>query len=282
MVLAHEIAHHVHGDIWKGIAFESALIVAGFYLASRVLRAMAGLAGLRGVDDVAGLPLLLLAAGAVSLVMVPVGARDVARLRAQRRPLRARPDAEPERVHLGDAPPRRAESRRGTSVDDSCSGCSTAIPPSAIASPPPRPSNPVEAEPLPPRLLASPMGDENMRTICATVLSFLLATLQLFAEGPITRSMTAAAGRLAAQQSEKDETSRAGAMSAVSRPVRRSADYRDARKLPAFVTADDSSIVVIHPAWLPSEARRQLIAALSNPGPMSLAVSGGAKPSTIL
>ena len=37
VVLAHEIAHHVHGDIWKGIAFESALIVAGFYLASLVL-----------------------------------------------------------------------------------------------------------------------------------------------------------------------------------------------------------------------------------------------------
>ena len=72
VVLAHEIAHHVHGDIWKGIAFESALIVAGFYLASQVLHAMAGPAGLRGVDDVAGLPLLLLAAGAVSLVMVPV------------------------------------------------------------------------------------------------------------------------------------------------------------------------------------------------------------------
>jgi STE24 endopeptidase len=71
VVLAHEIAHHVHGDIWKGIAFESALIVAGFYLASTVLRAMAVPAGLRGVDDVAGLPLLLLAAGAVSLVMVP-------------------------------------------------------------------------------------------------------------------------------------------------------------------------------------------------------------------
>jgi len=71
VVLAHEIAHHVHGDIWKGIAFESALIVAGFFLASQVLHAMAGPAGLRGVDDVAGLPLLLLAAGAVSLVMVP-------------------------------------------------------------------------------------------------------------------------------------------------------------------------------------------------------------------
>jgi STE24 endopeptidase len=71
VVLAHEIAHHVHGDIWKGIAFESVLLVAGFYLASQVLHAMAGAAGLRGVDDVAGLPLLLLGAGAVSLVMVP-------------------------------------------------------------------------------------------------------------------------------------------------------------------------------------------------------------------
>ena len=45
--------------------------MAGFYLASQVLMAMAGAAGLRGVDDVAGLPLLLLAAGAVSIVMVP-------------------------------------------------------------------------------------------------------------------------------------------------------------------------------------------------------------------
>jgi STE24 endopeptidase len=71
VVLAHEIAHHVHGDIWKGIAFESALIVGGFFLASQVLHGLAGAAGLRGVDDVAGLPLLLLAAGAVSLVMVP-------------------------------------------------------------------------------------------------------------------------------------------------------------------------------------------------------------------
>ena len=72
VVLAHELAHHVHGDIWKGIAFESALILSGFYLASRVLRALAAPLGLRGAADVAGLPLLLLAAGAVSFVMVPV------------------------------------------------------------------------------------------------------------------------------------------------------------------------------------------------------------------
>ena len=72
VILAHELAHHVHGDIWKGIVFESALIVVGFYLASRVLGRLALTVGLRGVADVAGVPLLLLAAGAVSFVMVPV------------------------------------------------------------------------------------------------------------------------------------------------------------------------------------------------------------------
>ena len=72
VVLAHEIAHHVHGDIWKGIAFETVLILTGFFLASRLLTALAQPLGLRGVDDVAGLPLLLLTAGAVSVVMVPL------------------------------------------------------------------------------------------------------------------------------------------------------------------------------------------------------------------
>jgi STE24 endopeptidase len=71
-VLAHELAHHVHGDIWKGIVFECALILAGFYVASLALGELAGPSGLRGASDVAGLPLLLLVAGAVSLVMVPV------------------------------------------------------------------------------------------------------------------------------------------------------------------------------------------------------------------
>jgi STE24 endopeptidase len=72
VVLAHELAHHVHGDIRKDIVFESSLIVVGFYLASRVLDALALPVGLRDTADVAGLPLLLLAAGAVSLVMLPV------------------------------------------------------------------------------------------------------------------------------------------------------------------------------------------------------------------
>jgi STE24 endopeptidase len=71
IVLAHELAHHVHGDIWKGIALESALVMAGFFLAARALNAAAPRLGLEGPADPAGLPLLLLAAGAVSVVMLP-------------------------------------------------------------------------------------------------------------------------------------------------------------------------------------------------------------------
>jgi STE24 endopeptidase len=72
VVLAHEIAHHVHGDIWKGILFQCVLILAGFYLGARVLDWMAAAFELRSVADIAGLPLLLLAAGGVSLVMLPL------------------------------------------------------------------------------------------------------------------------------------------------------------------------------------------------------------------
>jgi STE24 endopeptidase len=72
VVLAHELGHHVHGDIWKGIVFETILILAGFYLAARVLAGLSSALGLVSVADPAGLPLLLLAAGAVSLAMMPV------------------------------------------------------------------------------------------------------------------------------------------------------------------------------------------------------------------
>jgi STE24 endopeptidase len=72
IVLAHELAHHVHGDIWKGLAFESALMLAGFFAAAQVLSRSIGALGLSGPGDVAGLPLLLLVVGAVSLVTAPI------------------------------------------------------------------------------------------------------------------------------------------------------------------------------------------------------------------
>jgi STE24 endopeptidase len=73
VILAHELAHHVHRDIWKGIALETVLIAVGFYLADVVLTRFATSSGLTGKGDIAALPLLLLAAGAVSLALMPVG-----------------------------------------------------------------------------------------------------------------------------------------------------------------------------------------------------------------
>lgn len=72
VVLAHELAHHVHNDIWKGLVFESGLIVGGFYVAARVVEWSVPVFGLGGPADPAGMPVLLLAAGAVSLAMLPV------------------------------------------------------------------------------------------------------------------------------------------------------------------------------------------------------------------
>jgi STE24 endopeptidase len=72
VILAHELAHHVHRDIWKGIGLETALITLGFYLADRVLDAFAGPLGLQSKADIAGLPLLLLTGGAVSVALLPL------------------------------------------------------------------------------------------------------------------------------------------------------------------------------------------------------------------
>lgn len=72
VVLAHELAHHVHHDIWKGLALETLLMTLGFFLADRVVAASVGHFGIVSKDDVAGLPLLVLAGGAASLTLLPL------------------------------------------------------------------------------------------------------------------------------------------------------------------------------------------------------------------
>jgi STE24 endopeptidase len=72
VILAHELAHHVYLDIWSGIAVEAGLLTAGFYLADLVLEAFAQSFGLVGKADVAALPLLVLAIGAASLLLLPL------------------------------------------------------------------------------------------------------------------------------------------------------------------------------------------------------------------
>jgi STE24 endopeptidase len=72
VIIAHELAHQVHHDIWRGIAYETALASGGFYLAARLLDLFASISGIRNPADVAGLPLLLLGAGAVSVLPMPL------------------------------------------------------------------------------------------------------------------------------------------------------------------------------------------------------------------
>jgi len=71
-VLAHEIGHHVHRDIWRSIAYETVLIFVGFLAAERVLQTVAPLAGLAGPADIAGLPIVLLTMGCLSAAQIPL------------------------------------------------------------------------------------------------------------------------------------------------------------------------------------------------------------------
>jgi STE24 endopeptidase len=72
VILAHELAHHVFHDIWSGLALETGLITSGFFLADRILSLLSTSFGLQGKADVAAMPLLVLAAGAVSLALLPL------------------------------------------------------------------------------------------------------------------------------------------------------------------------------------------------------------------
>lgn len=72
VILAHELAHHVHHDISKGLAMEFVVLLTAFYAASEALRAVGARLGLSSLEDVAGLPIVILVIGAVSLGSTPV------------------------------------------------------------------------------------------------------------------------------------------------------------------------------------------------------------------
>lgn len=72
VILAHELAHHVHHDIRKAIAFEAGVALAAAWCADLGLRLAGGWFGVGPVGDLAALPVLMLGAGAASLASVPV------------------------------------------------------------------------------------------------------------------------------------------------------------------------------------------------------------------
>jgi STE24 endopeptidase len=71
-VVAHELAHQLHGDIRRGLLVQGALTLVTFWVADGALRVGAGLLGLEGPADIAGLPLFGLVLLGVSLGALPV------------------------------------------------------------------------------------------------------------------------------------------------------------------------------------------------------------------
>lgn len=72
VILAHELAHHVHRDIWTSVFFDMALTFAGFFAAHLVLQRAVPVFGLSGIADPAGMPVLLFTGGVLGLCMKPL------------------------------------------------------------------------------------------------------------------------------------------------------------------------------------------------------------------
>jgi STE24 endopeptidase len=71
-ILAHELGHHVHGDIWRGIAVQTALTLIGLFLADRLLRWGVATFGFESLADVAAFPLVTMAMGGLAVLALPL------------------------------------------------------------------------------------------------------------------------------------------------------------------------------------------------------------------
>jgi len=73
VILAHEMAHHIHHDLWTALGLETLIVAAALYGAHAAVARFGGAAGVAGPGDLAALPLLILAAGLVSVLLRPLG-----------------------------------------------------------------------------------------------------------------------------------------------------------------------------------------------------------------
>jgi STE24 endopeptidase len=72
VIIAHELAHHVHGDIWKGVILEAAQTTVALLAAHAALVWWGPALGIPGVAAIAGMPLLCLVALGISIALAPL------------------------------------------------------------------------------------------------------------------------------------------------------------------------------------------------------------------
>ena len=73
VIIAHELGHHVNGDIWRGIGVQVAIIFASMWVINLVLVQWSDVFGLNGtIHDYANLPLLALVSTVVGLIALPL------------------------------------------------------------------------------------------------------------------------------------------------------------------------------------------------------------------
>ena len=73
VVLAHELGHHVHADIWKLIISQSLLMLGGLYIANLILHGVVAAGLYHSLTDPATLPFFFLLTGIFSLIVMPIG-----------------------------------------------------------------------------------------------------------------------------------------------------------------------------------------------------------------
>ena len=72
VVVAHELAHHVHHDLLQALCLNAAVLCAGLWAGDVVVTASESWLGLRGIDDLAALPVVAFVAWAVWLATTPL------------------------------------------------------------------------------------------------------------------------------------------------------------------------------------------------------------------
>ena len=72
VVLAHELGHHVHRDIWKLIVSQAVLTLGGLYIANLLLHGVVAQGFYISLTDAATLPVFFLLMGVFGLVVMPI------------------------------------------------------------------------------------------------------------------------------------------------------------------------------------------------------------------